>query len=283
MSGKAIQMGSMQSNAASMPYMMGYIKGLNRLAAIVVDLIPKYYITPRSLPVREKNGSRDYVMINDKNNQESVDMSYDPRSLQVKVEAGVNSAMQKNLALEQIIRLMSVSESFSAFINSEGLETLLDNVDIRGADQLKSSAIQFMQELKQKQAQAAEGQDPAEKVIAAEVHIETAKVQQKDKQLQADMLIDTEKLRQEQIKLESNMAIANAKIAVQEQEAYTRFLQVLNDSENKQALRAIEEQRLNTETVRDAIELSMDYSESMGAREQPEMVIEESEDTFNID
>lgn len=66
LSGKAIQQGALQSNGAAMPYLIGYIKGLNRIAEILLDLIPKYIVTPRTIPVRGLNGKRAYQLVNQK-------------------------------------------------------------------------------------------------------------------------------------------------------------------------------------------------------------------------
>ena len=89
-------------------------------------------------------------------------MDYDPHSLQIKVEAGVNSAVQKQLALDMIIKMMSSSELFNEFINTMGLEVLLDNMDIRNIDHLKAQAVEFMQQMKQQQEQAAQQPNPVE-------------------------------------------------------------------------------------------------------------------------
>jgi portal protein len=142
-SGAAMALGAMQSNNASVPYIVGYIKGLNQVAHIIVDLIPKYYRTPRSLPIVLPNGKRDYRIINDKATPGSIFMNYDPNSLLVNVSAGVNFSMQKEQALKTIIGLMQASQSFAEFMNAQGLSILLDNIDIRGIDSLKSKAEKF--------------------------------------------------------------------------------------------------------------------------------------------
>lgn len=155
-SGAAIAMGAIQSNNASVPYIVGYIKGLNRVAQIIVDLIPKFYRTPRSLPVLLQDGKREYEIIN---KQGSIYMNYDPHSLQVKVETGVNFAMQKELALKTIVSLMQASEKFAAFMNDEGLPALLDNIDIRGIDELKAKAEAYERKQSQRQAKLEEMQE----------------------------------------------------------------------------------------------------------------------------
>ena len=51
LSGIAIVEGASQSNATAMPYIVGCLQGFQRLAQIYVDLMPKYMVTPRTLPI----------------------------------------------------------------------------------------------------------------------------------------------------------------------------------------------------------------------------------------
>jgi 5'-3' exonuclease len=86
-------------------------------------------------------------------------MNYDPHSLQVKVETGVNFAMQKELALKTLTGLMQASPKFADFMNDEGLFALLDNIDIRGIDELKAKAEDYERKNDQKQAQMSQMQE----------------------------------------------------------------------------------------------------------------------------
>ena len=150
LSGVAIVEGATQSNAAAMPYVVSFLRSLNQVAQIIVDLIPKYYVTARTLPVTLPNGKRSYALINQ---QKGIDVKYSSEQLEVCVTAGVNFSVQKSRALQQIMGIMQASPLFSEFINTEGLPILLDNLEIRGIDQLKTLAEQFMQQMKERQAQ----------------------------------------------------------------------------------------------------------------------------------
>lgn len=66
LSGKAIIAAASNSNAAAMPFVVGYLQGLQRVAEIIVDLIPKYYTTPRTIPIRDAEGRKAYIKINPK-------------------------------------------------------------------------------------------------------------------------------------------------------------------------------------------------------------------------
>ena len=239
-SGVAIQQGAMQSNAAAIPYLQGYIKGLNRLAQIIVDLIPKFYVTPRSLPIKHSNGKRDYKIINQPNNPESIDLSYNPNSLQVKVEAGVSSAVQKQVALEQIIKMMQASQLFAEFINTQGLETILDNMDIRGIEGLKAQAVQFMQQLQEQKAQQAEQDNPEENAMR--------------EQTEAIKEIEMAKVEQQQQKIEGELAIQAAKVANEKQLTDIKFMQVMAQLRQGDAKLGIEQEKVDSENARTAVE-----------------------------
>lgn len=264
LSGKAIQMGAMQSNAASMPYGVGYINGMNRLAQIYIDLLPKYYVTPRTLPVKRANGKRDYVVINNYADPESILMNYNPDNLNVEVELGVSTAMQKQMALEMTQRLMSTSELFSEFMNTEGLEPLLDNIDIRGIDELKAKAAQFMerkrQALLQQEEKEAQEMSDTDKLVNAEVQTEMMKTEQKREEAQQKAELEAMKIQNAKEKDEANLSAQLAQISVEEQkafndflEAYAKVVQADEDAQLKLKQQDIEEARLLNEMSKEGI------------------------------
>jgi hypothetical protein len=195
LSGVAIVEAATQSNAAAMPYIVSFLAALTQVAQIIVDLIPKYFINPRAIPLLGIDGKKSYKTINQNN---SPRMNYSANSLNVKVEAGVNFSVSKNRALSQIIALSQASPMFAQFINSEGLPILLDNIEIRGIDQLKMMAEKWMEEQKQKQAQMAQ-QDP--NIIKQKN--ESIKLQQNQQKMILDAKSDHNKLMIEQMKMEA--------------------------------------------------------------------------------
>lgn len=201
LSGVAIVEAATQSNAAAMPYIVNYMQALTQVANIILDLIPKYYVTPRSIPVISKEGDRGFVNINQPG---GVYFKYDENLLQVKVEAGVNFAIAKNKALQQIIALKQSSELFAQFINEQGLDVILDNVEFRGSDILKERAKVWM-ENKQKESAEKSKQPTLEQIQGTALMqetknstdrtaIEAQKVQHKREETEAKVVLDTEKL-----------------------------------------------------------------------------------------
>jgi hypothetical protein len=258
-SGAAISAGAMQSNNASVPYVIGYIKGINRVAQIIVDLLPKFYRLPRSLPILTASGKRDYVIINDEDSPQSIYMNYDPHSLDVKVEAGVNFSMQKEQALKTIIGLMQASPSFAEFMNAQGLSILLDNIDIRGIDALRSKASEFEKQKSQAGGQSSQQQ---QKIAEMQLQLTIAQLQaqierekaeaaklRKDAEgpsrselelmkIKKDAMFDDIKAKQDQQKIDISMVETIAKLRQMDAEELANIAQI--DAENaKLAIEAL--------------------------------------------
>lgn len=250
LSGVAIMQGAMHSNAAAMPYTVGFMKGLNRVCQMILDLIPKYYVTPRSLPIVYPDGKRSYQTINKPGNPY---MDYDPMSLEVKVEAGVNFAVQKQISLETIIQLMQTSESFAAFINTKGLGILLDNIEIRGVEGLRQAAGEFMQETQEKQAQAeqmaqkeAQQQLDPKEVMAMQAQAEMAKVAQKREAREQETEVQLTKIATDD--------------AVKNKNADIEYLKVMSEIEGQNTGQAIKQEKLDAENARTAVQMAVEVS-----------------------
>ena len=249
-SGKAIREGAMNSNAASMPYMMGFIEGWNRLGNMYLNLLPKYYVTPRTLPIVTSKGKREYYEINKGNN---VKFDYDLNCLEVTVEAGVNFAVQKQIALEMLLKMMQSSELFNQFMNTEGLEVLLDNLDIRGIDNLKVMAEKFMENMKKQQEQQAkqqEGMPSPQEMMQMQMQqeqgkqdIEKAKIMQKDKEAQ--------------LKAQVAMTEIDVNAAEASKEADIKFVEVMSKIQGADVQQAIDQERVDAENARTSVEMAI--------------------------
>ena len=242
LSGKAIQQGALQSNGAATPYLVGYIKGLNRIAQVLLDLIPKYIVTPRTIPIKGLNGKRAYQLVNKEGDERSVDIQIDSSMLQVKIEAGVNSSIQKQLALEEITAMMQASPVFAEFINTMGLEIILDNMDVRGIDHLKAQAEKFMQQI---EAQKQQPPKPSETEIVVQAELELGKAK-----IESQMMI-----------AQGEQANAAAKVAVDKQNADTNFMKVMALLQEQDKKMDLEQQRVDSENARTGIELALDIAE----------------------
>ncbi len=250
LSGVAIMQGAMHSNAAAMPYTVGFMKGWNRVCQMLLDLIPKYYVTPRSIPIVMPDGKRTYQVINKPG---SPYMTYDAMSLDVKVEPGVNFAVQKQISLETIIQLMQTSESFANFINTKGLGILLDNIDIRGIEGLRQAAGQYMQEVAQQQAQAqqmamqqaAQQIDPKQ-VMALQAQAEIMKVDEKGRASERQAQVDL-------IKISTDDAVKNKLADIE-------MLKALAEIQGQGSDQALKQEKLDAENARTAVDMAVKVS-----------------------
>jgi hypothetical protein len=209
LSGMAIVEAASQSNAAAMPYIVGFLQGLQRVAEIIVDLIPKYYTTPRTLPIQDPEGKKHYIKINQEG---GVPLEYDENALNVKVEAGVNFQVQKSRALQQIISLMQASPLFSQFMNSRGLKVLLDNIDIRGIDQIKIMAEDWMKEMQQQQQQQMQQQAAQNNPLVERNKLLEKQLELGAQKSQNEFMVDMLRIKQEEQKLLATMheSLSNA-------------------------------------------------------------------------
>ena len=158
-SGKAVIESATQGNAAAMPYIVGFLQGLTQVGNIIVDLMPKYLIGKRTVPLMDSAGEQYYQ---DVNAEGQPVLKYGDRSIKVNVEAGVSFQVQKNRALEQIIALMNSSQQFGQFMNSpQGLKILVSNLTIYGADRLQQAIEPYLQEQQQQQQQMMQMQQEA--------------------------------------------------------------------------------------------------------------------------
>lgn len=257
MSGVAFARSAIQSNTASAPYLVGYIKGLNRVAQILVDMIPQYYRTPRSLPILLPNGKREYMEVNKKG---SIYMDYDPNSLQVKVEMGVNFAMQKEIALQTIVGLMKTSELFGQFMNRYGLPVLLDNIEIRGVDDLKQKAQEFEKELEQKSQMAMKMQQKQMQIQDAQTQMSLAGMQ---KELQAPSRgqIDLMKLQQQ-------ASVDAADISIKEQAAEMDFIELLSKIRSEDVDKELKAAQVEAENTRSTVDMVVSLSSHLNEIEQ---------------
>lgn len=198
LSGVAIVEGATQNNSVAMPYIVGFMTALNNAAQMILEMIPEYYTTPRTVPIVHKDGSRDYLPINQPipNIPNGVSTDYDSTALDVEVKAGYNFEVQKNRALEMMTKLMASSRGFNQLMD-ENLPILVDNLDIKGNEQLKEAAEQFMQKQQQMAAQNAQN-NPA----VIQQQLAQQNLQLREKKMQSDNQFRAKELTLEEEKIQ---------------------------------------------------------------------------------
>jgi hypothetical protein len=227
LSGKAIINGATQSNAAAKPFIVNYMKALNQVGRIVLDLIPKYYLAPRSIKTKDIAGKSGYAQVNYTNTPK---MTYMPEMLDIRIEAGVAFEIQQQQALASLINLMQVNPTFAQFMMGEqGLETLLDNLNIRGIDAIKQGVSQFVQQNQQMQSQAQQAQM---------------------QQMQAPLMMKQAELQQKAQKDQMDYQIKAKQTEIAEQDAETRRLVGLAQIGEKADKIELEQAKLEAEDAR---------------------------------
>lgn len=233
LSGKAIIAGGIQANTAARPYIVGYLHAMNQLGKIFINMIPKLLITERTVPVVMKDGSRGAELINKKDGS-GIQINYDPNCLNIRVEAGVNFEIQKQQANTTMISMAQNVPVFAQFLGEKGLPILVDNLTIKGADQLKQMASLYMQEIaqqKQQSMQMAQQNNP--------MALKQQELAMKGQQHQDDMKIEA------------------AKVGISQQDADTERMHVMLQAKaaHEENLEKIE--RLQTEKYHSATELAI--------------------------
>lgn len=155
LSGIAIVEAATQSNATAMPYIVGFLQGYQRSLQVYVDLLPKYYTTPTTLPLIDEEGKKNYIRVNQ---EQGLELDYESNAFNVLVTAGASFQVQKSRTIVMIKEMMGMSPLFAEFINEKGLNFVLDNMDGKGIDQLKSMVDEWLKELQQRKQMAMQQQ-----------------------------------------------------------------------------------------------------------------------------
>jgi len=214
-------------------------------------------VTPRTIPIIKPDGKRDYYEINKPGN---LQFDYDASALEVQVEAGVNFAVQKQIALKAMIQLMQASPQFAQFMNTEGLEVLLDNLDIRGIDNIKVMAAEWMKNQKQmqeQQAQAQAQQMTPEQMAQQQMQLEQAKIQQKAEE--AQLKARTE-MQTEEMKAQVDLTKISTDDAVKNKEIDIKFMEVMTKIQNADLDAALQQEKVEAENARSAVDMAINVS-----------------------
>jgi portal protein len=268
-SGKAIIEASNADNAAGMPYTVGYLAGLEQMARIHVDLMPKYLLGRRSIPIVNKAGDR---ISQDINAPGKPTINYEQNAINVQINAGVNFQVQKDKAMAQIVGLMQASPKFAEFMNSEqGLPILLSNLVVYGADRLKDAATQWIAAEAQKQQQAMQmqqqmmQQDP--RYIKAQADVQKVQIEGQELQLKAEqqqfdreikvaeLALEQEKVQNEAILVQHEAAQEEVNAAVQREKAQAEIISHALDAASKLSNMHHEQKMNEHESIRKSVEL----------------------------
>jgi hypothetical protein len=295
-SGRAIEKGALQSNAAAMPYYTNFIISLQRIAEIILHLMPLIYTTPRTIPIRLPNGKRDYQVINEpypkvdkqkemlqkaqemgmggmntqieeegeeeaesEEMEDAIMFNYDPHDLNIVVEPGVNTHMQKQVSFELLTKAMEVSPTLAEFFNRQGLPVILESLDLPGIEMLKSMVEQFQAQMEQERQQQAGQPQEVDKIVQAEL-------QKAEMEMEARMA-----------KLEADMAVQIAKIAEQREETELKRQEL--ELKAKEAGLRLDMDRENqaAQATKDTLNLAVDLLKHQAEQEMQQSQMEQQQ------
>lgn len=216
LSGIAIVEGASQSNATAMPYIVGCLQGFQRLAQIYIDLMPKYMVTPRTIPIIDEEGRRHFVRINQ---EEGLSMDFDTNVLNVMVKAGASFQVQKSRTIMMIKEMMGMSPLFGQFMAEKGLQFILNNMEGKGIEELKSLTNEWVEQYQQEKqaAMQAQQQNPA----AMKAQIDMNKLQLQQQKTQQEFQLDMAKLQQDERKVLADLHLGQQSSQVQLVKALT--------------------------------------------------------------
>ena len=216
LSGVAIVEGATQSNAAAMPYVVGAMQGLQRAAQIYVNLLPRYYSTPRTLPIMDEEGKRNFVKIN---THDGLPFDFDTNPLNIVVKAGASFQVQKSRTIMMVKEMMGMSQEFAQFIASKGLNFVLDNMEGKGIEQLKSMVGEWQKEQEQmkQHAMAMQQQEAQQNPAAMKAQVDMAKLQHEQQKDATEHDIEMQKLEieRERLHIEKQVAMVEAHVQLE--------------------------------------------------------------------
>jgi hypothetical protein len=240
LSGVAIVEGATQSNAAAMPFVVGFMQMWTRLAECYVDLLPKYIVGNRTLPVMGKDGKRQYKQVNG--------LNYRSEDLNIRVEAGVNFAIQKSRALQEMTAMSQANPKFAEFMGwSKVLPFILDNMEMRNIDQLKDLADEWLAIEQQQQNQPP---PPNPMMMAAQAKLMDAQTKQAE-------------LSHKQNELQSENQFRAIDLNIRSQEAETGRMQTIGELAQAHQDSAVEIAKTQTERLRTAADLALKSKDQM--------------------
>ena len=210
LSGIAIVEAASQSNATAMPYIVGCLQGFQRVAQIYVDLMPKYFTTPRTLPILDEEGRRHFVRIN---TPDGMPMDFDTNALNVVLKAGASFQVQKSRTIMMVKEMMGMSPLFAQFIAEKGLNFVLDNMEGKGVEQLKSLTDEWLQQYQQEKQQAMQAQQQNPAVMKAQTDM--AKLQHEQQKAQTQFQLDMAKLQLDERKVLADLHLGQQSSQVQ--------------------------------------------------------------------
>ena len=202
LSGVSVIESASQSNATAFPFVVGYLQAETQCAMIMIDLMPKYKKRQADLPVISNDRKRSYKKINGKNDDDTMQpkIDYDQGALNVEVKAGVNYAIAKNRALNQITAVMQASPRAAEFFSTEGFPEIIGNMEFHGSDIVKDKAEKWLEKMQEEAKNSPPKPSPEE----VKLEVERIKAKSKSTELQGKMQMHQNQIQLDILKLQTD-------------------------------------------------------------------------------
>lgn len=221
-SGTAFAQAVRQSSPVNLAYVNSLMQAIAGAARWLIDIWPKIYVSKRALPAI---GADSKKYLRKVNGEDGLILDYKIGDLNVQIEAGPSFAVQRQEALEIMARLGQAFPKIAQFINDVGIETVLDNVEMRGIDGLKKQVSEWQKKLPQMQQQQMQMQQQMDPRLQ-KVQVEKMKVENAQQELalkaaeaKAHETLEAGKLGVDQMRADTERVRAMAEIGEMQTEA----------------------------------------------------------------
>lgn len=262
LSGVAIVEAASQSNATAMPYIVGYLQGYQRAAQIYVDLLPKYYTTPRTLPIMDEEGHKSFIKINQ---PDGMNMFFDANALNVQVKAGASFQVQKSRTIMMLKEMAGMSPLFAQFIAEKGINFVLDNMEGKGIEQLKQMVDEWLKELQQQKQMAMQAQ---QQEMQNNPHV--MKAENDKARLQFDMIKSERQFQMDMAKLQQDQQKVVADLKMSQDQNMIQALKANAEVFSKKVDLAIKGHDQRHRHMKEAIETTMQHQDMKHRHSQPQ-------------
>jgi len=246
-SGKAIIETITLGHASAKPFLVNYMRGLQANLQAMIDWIPTYYTTPRSLPVMTEDGKHGYEMVNQPG---GVSLNYSPGSFKIEVEAGVSFEAQQTKFMNQTIGLANAIPSFGQFLNDTCLDLIVDNLTIRNVETMKDRAGKWMQAKQEMNAAMMEQQK-------RQPSIEQQAMQVAQQQVQAEHEVGMSKVQAQMMSDKAKTDLEAAKIELARDEMRIEVARILAELRLEEEKLGIEQQKADDKRVDMALDAAV--------------------------
>ena len=142
----------------------------------------------------------------------------DIEKLDISVSPGVNNKLQQEATLDRLVKLASTSQAFSAWLNTQGVPIMLENMDLNDKSKILESYEQYQQQMQQQAASKPPEPSPAQlqqqelDLRAKDLALKEAKITGEIHKDNADTLLDMHQIKDQAVSTATRNHIDMAKI-----------------------------------------------------------------------